>query len=82
MKLGGEILKLLNQIYAADSMIERQVGRYHLNFKTDAFGRPVLLFLGKHSRNGKIKGERFTRHIITDAAGKVIKDHWDNKGKT
>lgn len=81
MKLGKDILKLLSQAYEPDTMIERKIGRYDLAFKTDNLGRPVLLFLGKYDATGKIKGERFARRLVTDAAGKVLKDHWDNKGR-
>ncbi|UEG52449.1 hypothetical protein LLH06_15935 [Mucilaginibacter daejeonensis] len=80
MKLGKQIMKILNRTYEADAMIEKQMGRYDLQFKTDAIGRPVLLFLGEFNEQGMIKGDRFVRRIVTDAEGKVIKDHWDNKG--
>ncbi len=80
MKLGQKILKVVSQTYEADTLIERHVGRHALAFKTDEFGRPVLLFLGRAGEHG-IKGERYTRRLVTDAAGKVVKDHWDNKGK-
>jgi len=49
--------------------------------KTDEQGRPVLLFMGKADADGKIKGEHFARRLQTDNDGRVIKDHWDNKGK-
>ena len=81
MKLGNDVLKILNQTYAANTMIERQMGRYDMAFKTDDKGRPILLFLGKADEQGKIKGERFSRRLLTDDEGNVIKDHWDNKGK-
>lgn len=81
MKLGKDILKLLNQKYTADTMIARQIGRYDMAFKTDELGRPVLLFLGKANEQGQIKGERFARRLVTDHTGRVIKDHWDNKGR-
>ncbi len=81
MKLGKDIQKVLSQTYAADTLIERQVGKHSLAIQTDSFGRPVLLFLGKKDGPGKIKGERFSRRFVTDAAGHIIKDHWDNKGK-
>lgn len=82
MKLGKDILKLLSQTYAADTMIERHMGKHSLAFQTDSYGRPVLLFLGKKDGQGKTKGERFSRRFATDAAGHIIKDHWDNKGRT
>jgi len=82
MKLGNDIYKILEKAYEPNTTIERRMGRYDLAFKTDDFGRPVLLFVGKADGNGKIKGERFARRLVMDASGKAIKDHWDNKGKT
>ena len=82
MKIGAELLKVLNKIYAADEYVSRKLGRHHLVFKTDGQGRPVMLFIGQADENGRIKGERFTRNLQTDAHGRIIKDHWDNKGKT
>jgi hypothetical protein len=81
MKLGKDLEKILSRTYEADTMIDRSMGRYDLAFKTDDKGRPILLFIGKADELGKIKGERFARRIVEDAAGNVIKDHWDNKGK-
>ena len=82
MKVGAELLKVLSKTYAPDEHISRRFGRYDLVFKTDDQGRPVILFIGKADENGKIKGERFARNLVTDSDGKIIKDHWDNKGKT
>lgn len=75
------ILKVLGKRYAADSMIELRSGRYDLAFKTDDQGRPILLFMGQKDTNGKIKGERYARRLLMDAEGKLVKDHWDHKGK-
>lgn len=82
MKLGKDVYKVLEKTYEPDTIIERKMGRYDLAFKTDEFGRPILLFVGKANDHGKIKGERFARRLVTGPSGKVIKDHWDNKGKT
>jgi hypothetical protein len=82
MKVGGELLKVLAKAYAPNEMIYKPFGRYDLAFMTDDQGRPVLLFIGKAGEDGKIKGERFARRLQTDNDGKIIKDHWDNKGKT
>jgi hypothetical protein len=82
MRLGNDVLKILGRIYEPDAMVERRMGRYDLAFKTDENGRPVLLFLGKADENGRIKGERFARRLVTGTDGQIIKDHWDNKGRT
>jgi hypothetical protein len=82
MKLGKDLYKVLEKTYEPDTVIECKMGQYDLAFKTDDLGRPILLFIGKTDEHGKIKGERFARRLITDPSGKVVKDHWDNKGKT
>lgn len=81
MKIGPPLLKILSKTYAPDEMIHQRFGRYDLAFKTDDLGRPILLHIGQADDNGHIKGERFTRRLQADAEGKIIKDHWDNKGK-
>jgi hypothetical protein len=81
MELKEPVRKVLDQLYEPDSMIEKPFKKYHMAFKTDEMGRPVLLFLGQKNLDGRIKGERFSRRLKTDRAGKVIKDHWEHKGK-
>lgn len=80
MKLGEPIMKLMNKQYEPSTMIEAKFQRYDLLFKTDEQGRPILLFLGKKDTDGNIKGERFARRL-KEADGKIIKDHWEHKGK-
>lgn len=81
MKLGPQLIILLNKIYEPSSTIDTVFNRHNLIFKTDEKGRPILAFIGTKDSSGKIKGERFARRLLTDQDGKVIKDHWDNKGK-
>ncbi|RRN77668.1 hypothetical protein EIM50_18435 [Pseudoxanthomonas sp. SGD-10] len=81
MKLGEPILKILNKLYEPSSMIDVKFQRYDLRFKTDEDGKPVLLFIGKKDENGNIKGERYARRLKEDENGRLIKDHWDHKGK-
>lgn len=76
------ILKLLHKTYEPDSIVELKFKRFDLAIKTDNKGRPILLFIGeKDPETGKIKGDRFARRLVEDAAGKLVKDHWDNKGR-
>ena len=81
MILGDEILKILNKTYEPSTMVETTFKRYDLAFKTDAAGRPILLFMGVKDESGKIKGERFARRLVASRSGEIIKDHWENKGK-
>jgi hypothetical protein len=75
------ILKILSHAYEPSSLIERKFKRYDLAFKTDDAGRPILLFLGEKDENGKISGMRYARRLLLDENGKIVKDHWDCKGK-
>jgi hypothetical protein len=81
MKIGEPLLKILNKTYQPGELIRQVFGRYDLAFKTDEQGRPVVLFIGIADEHGVIAGERFSRRLVFDASGKVLKDHWDNQGK-
>jgi hypothetical protein len=81
MKLSEHLQKKLRQRYAVSSMVEMQYKGNTLRFKTDDEGNPVLLFIGKSSGDGRIKGERYARTLRRDPQGVLIKDHWDLKGK-
>lgn len=80
MKLGPPIQKILQKRYQPLSLIETTFGNYDLSFKTDEEGLPVLLFLGKRQADGTIRGDRFARRLVKQN-GRIIKDHWDHKGK-
>lgn len=82
MELKQPVLKVLNQVYEPDSLIEKPFKKYQMAFKTDPAGRPIMLFLGQKDLNGKIKGERFSRRLKTGSDGEIIKDHWEHKGKS
>lgn len=81
MEIKDPLKKILNQIYEPHSMVEKPFKKYYAAFKTDENGRPVLLFLGERTTEGKIIGERYTRRLKIDKDGKVLKDHWERKGK-
>ena len=81
MKIKEPLLKILNKIYEPSSMIETTFGRYTLSFKTDAEGRPILLFMGQKGEKGNIKGELYARRLKLSPDGQVIKDHCEHKGK-
>ena len=62
-------------------MIELRFRSYDLALKTDEEGNPIVLFIGKANEKGIIKGDRYARRLLKDKEGKVIKDHWDYKGR-
>ena len=80
-KIGEPLLKKLNKQYEASSIVQLKFKNYDLAIKTDEEGNPVLLFIGKANAEGAIKGDRYARRLLKDKTGKVIKDHWNYKGK-
>ena len=81
MELREPILKIINKIYEPGVMIDLTFKRYDLAIKTDEKGRAILLFMGKKKDNGDIAGERYARRLKEDVNGKIIKDHWEHKGR-
>ncbi|RIV19934.1 hypothetical protein DYU11_23750 [Fibrisoma montanum] len=81
MKIGEKLLKQLNRKYEPSTMVNATFGRYDVAFKTDGEGNPILLFIGQAGDDGLIRGDHFSRRLVKDANGAVIKDHWDYKGK-
>ena len=82
MKLSYALLQKLKMQYNPDSIIEIRYRGLDLAFRTDHEGNPITLFLGRKLNTGKIKGRRYVRTIQKDAAGNLLKDHWDFKGNT
>src|SRR3546814_8330334 len=69
-------------IYAPSSLSYIQHRGKDVAFKTDPDGIPVQLFIGRLKENGNIAGERYSRRIIKNSDGKIIKDHWDRDRKS
>jgi hypothetical protein len=82
MEIKGPLLKVLRKTYAQSTVIETKFGKHDITFKTNDVGQPILLFLGKKSSNGLIRGERYIRKFKTDEkTGVIIKDYWEHKGR-
>jgi hypothetical protein len=81
MALGEDLQKKLSKKFEASSQIEMKYKGYDLSYKTDEEGNAILLFIGKKTETGTIKGERYARTLKKDREGKIFKDHWELKGK-
>ena len=81
MSLSENLQLKLRRRYEPSSMVSMKYKGNDLTFKTDEEGNPVTLFIGKLDGNGRIRGERYSRIIKWDEKGRIIKDHWDRKGK-
>jgi hypothetical protein len=81
MALGDDIKKKLSKRFEPSTLVEMQYKGYDLSFKTDEDGNAILLFIGKKTESGSIRGERYARTLKKDREGKIFKDHWELKGK-
>ncbi|MGZ5243950.1 MAG: hypothetical protein ACXWEY_03870 [Bacteroidia bacterium] len=81
MKLSEDLQKILSKKFEPSTIIESTYKGKDMAFKTDSEGNATFLFIGKRDESGRVKGERFQRVLKINIEGKVIKDHWDNKGK-
>lgn len=81
MAIGLELEKKMKKKFEPSSMISMRYKNFDLMIRTDADGNAVQLFMGKANAEGIIKGERFARTIKQDLSGKILKDHWERKGK-
>jgi hypothetical protein len=81
LKLGERLLKELNKKFAPATMLPLKVGGFDIMVKTDEQGYAVQAFIGKADPHGAIRGDRFARTLKWDREGKLIKDHWERKGK-
>ncbi|MFC5408224.1 hypothetical protein ACFPMF_02810 [Larkinella bovis] len=81
MKIGESLMKQLNKKYAPSQLITFKFSRYDVALKTDEDGNPIVMYIGKANDRGLIRGDQFTRRLLRDATGAIIKDHWDHKGK-
>ena len=81
MSLGEDLLKKINKKFEPSSMISLRYRSYDLALKTDKEGNAIQLFMGKANEEGIIKGDRYARTLKYDREGKLIKDHWERKGK-
>lgn len=81
MKLNEDLIARLGKTYEPGTLVNMHYKGKDLAFKTDKEGNPVLLFIGRADEAGTVKGERYARTLIKDREGKLIKDHWEMKGK-
>lgn len=83
MAIGPRLEAKLSKRYAPQSRLDDVLGRHDITFLTNADGDPITLFIGERNPDGTIRGERYQRKLLLDpSTGKVIKSHWDLKGKT
>lgn len=81
MALSEDLVKKLQKKYEPAAMVRMKFRGNDVAFRTDGEGNPIQLFLGREGEDGHIRGDRYARTLKYDREGKVIKDHWERKGK-
>ena len=81
MELAEPVLKILRKKYQPSSVIETHYSQYDLTFKTDREGDAIVLTMGRKDEKGQIQGDRFTRRLRQLPNGRIVKEHWEHKGK-
>lgn len=79
--IGKDLEAKLNKRYAVSSRIDDVFRGNDITFFTNEYGEPVTLFIGSRREDGNIVGECYVRRIKERNETKIIKSHWDNKGK-
>lgn len=79
--LGKRLEAKLAKKYAPTTTFHERFGAQDITYVTDDQGLPIQLYIGKRKEDGNILGERFSRKIVKDSAGKVLRTHWDKMGK-
>jgi hypothetical protein len=80
MSLNETLLKKLKKTYEPLTTVRLRFRGKDVAFNTDTEGNAVQLFIGQLKENGNIKGERYSRKMVKDRDGKLLRDHWDRKG--
>lgn len=81
MALGEDLEKKLRQKFEPSTMINLRYRSFDLAVRTDENGNAIQLFMGRANEQGVIKGDRYARTLKYDCEGRLIKDHWERKGK-
>ena len=82
MPLSDELLKKLNRVYEPSATIQFRFRGKDVALITDKDGQGMQFFIGQLKENGNIKGERYSRKIVKDRSGQIVRDHWDRKGRS
>lgn len=79
--IGKDLEAKLSKKYSPSSRVDAMFRGNDITFFTNEFGEPVSLFIGERREDGNIIGDCYARKIKEREGEKIIKSHWDNKGK-
>jgi hypothetical protein len=81
MALSDDLIKKLKRKFEPSTTTRFRYSANDVVVQSDEEGNAIRAFIGKANEEGIIKGDRYSRSLLKDKEGKIIKDHWDRKGK-
>jgi len=81
MALSDVIIKKLQRKFEPSTTTQFRYRSNDIVVQSDENGNAIRVFIGHANDKGIIRGERYTRVLKKDKDGKIIKDHWERKGK-
>lgn len=81
MALSDDLIKKLNRKFDPSTTSRFRYRTNDVVVQANEEGNAIRAFIGKANEEGVIKGDRYSRVLKKDKEGKIIKDHWEKKGK-
>jgi hypothetical protein len=81
MALSDDLIKKLKRQFEPSATIRFRYRTNDVVVQSDKEGNAIRAFIGKANDEGTIKGDRYSRTLLKDKEGKIIKDHWERKGR-
>ena len=81
MALSDDFIKKLKQKFEPSTTTQFRYRSNDIVVQADGEGNVIRAFIGRANDEGIVKGDRYSRTLKKDKQGKIIKDHWERKGK-
>ena len=81
MSLSEDLIKKLRGKFDSSTLARFRFRSSDVAVQTDEEGNAIRAFIGKANEEGTIKGDRYSRTLKKDKEGRIIKDHWERKGR-
>ena len=81
MSLSDDLIKKLKRKFEPSTTTQFRYCTNDIVVQSDSEGNAIRMFIGRADEEGIVKGYRYSRTLKTDGEGKIIKDHWERKGR-
>lgn len=81
MSLSDDLIKKLKRKFEPLTTTQFRYRTSDIVVQSDGEGNAIRVFIGRADQEGIVKGDRYSRTLKKDEEGKIIKDHWEKKGR-